>query len=140
MVTANAGPGPQHSRVSPARPGPSARPAVNDSDTNRTADSKSSGGTSSAVIAWVGAHWNPDAIPTTTWIPSISHGVSWSEANRTKNAAEQANWVRNDPNKMALRLIRSLQMPATGVMISDGTSTAKAEPPTQKFESVSSFM
>ena len=70
----------------------------------------------------------------------INHGDRRSAPNSAKNATEQASWVKNDPNKMALRLIRSLQIPATGVMNSDGTSTANAEPPTQAFESVSSFM
>ena len=140
MVTANAGPGPQLSKVSPASAGPSARPAVNDSDTKRTADKRSSGGTNSTVIAWVGAHWNPDATPTTTWMPIISHGVRRSAVNSAKNTAEQASWVKNDPNKRALRLIRSLQIPATGVMNSDGISTANAELPTHQFESVSWFM
>ena len=88
MVTAKAGPGPHSHRVSPARAGPKARPAVNDSDTNRTAEIRSSSGTSRAVMACVGAHWNPDATPTTTWSPMMSHGVSASAAYSTKKAAE----------------------------------------------------
>ena len=113
---------------------------MNDSDTKRTADRRSSGGTNCAVIAWVGAHWKPDATPTTTWSPRITHGVSRSAAYSVKNATEQASWVKNDPNKMVLRLIRSLQIPATGVINSEGISTANAELPTQKFELVISFM
>ena len=70
----------------------------------------------------------------------MSHGVSASAAYSTRNTAEHTSWSPNDPNKMALRLIRSLQIPATGVISSDGTSTANAEAPTQAFESVSSFM